>query len=234
MKHLSIYRSLVCALAVILLVLSLPSCMGKMLYRVTVDDFTYTLRGVGDHVEQITVTRDGKRIGSYRKRGIKGELGGESYGFFMSDLNFDGHPDMFLLTGFTGTIQHYACYLWSPEQDTYLYDAALSALGGMEIDSENQWLTARDYTLTIDPATDDTPEFEIRKDTFSVYRRQNGIMTEVHRKELTYYEESDIYCYAIFEPDEQGEWESIRESWITADRFDRDKYPMTAQGYEPK
>lgn len=231
MKRSAIWRPLACLLAVLLLTLSLPSCTGKVLYQVTVDDLTYTLRGVGEHVEQITVTRNGKRVGSYQKRGIKGELGGESYGFFVSDLNFDGHLDMFLLTGITGTIQHYACYLWSPEQDTYLYDAPLSALGGMEIDNENQWLTARDYSLTVDPATDDTPEFEIRKDTFSIYRRQNGILTEVHRKELTYYEESDIYCYAVFEPDEQGEWESIRESWITADRFDRDKYPMDATGY---
>ena len=231
MKRLHIHRPLAALTAALMLSVTLTSCMGKILHQTTVDGLTYTLHGANNRVEQITVTRDGKRVVSYQKRGIKGELGGESYGFFVSDLNFDGHLDMFLLTGITGTIQHYACYLWSPEQDTYLFDATLSALGGMEIDNENQWLTARDYTLTIDPATDDTPEFEIRKDTFSIYRRQNGILTEVHRKELTYYEESDIYCYAVFEPDEQGEWESIRESWITADRYDRDKYPMDATGY---
>jgi len=94
MKRSAIWRPLACLLAVLLLTLSLPSCTGKVLYQVTVDDLTYTLRGVGEHVEQITVTRDGKRVGSYQKRGIKGELGGESYGFFVSDLNFDGHLDI--------------------------------------------------------------------------------------------------------------------------------------------
>ena len=107
MKRSAIWRPLACLLAVLLLTLSLPSCTGKVLYQVTVDDLTYTLRGVGEHVEQITVTRDGKRVGSYQKRGIKGELGGESYGFFVSDLNFDGHLDMFLLTGITGTFRDF-------------------------------------------------------------------------------------------------------------------------------
>lgn len=234
MKRSDLRRRLLCLLTALLLILSLTSCAGEVLYQVTVDNLTYTLRGASEHVEQITVTRGGKRIGSYRKRGIKGEIGGESYGFFVSDLNFDGHLDMFLLISISETVQHYACYLWSPEQDTYLYDASLSALGGLEIDSERQWLTARDYTLTIDPATDDTPEFDIRKDTFSIYRWQNGTLGEVHRKELTYYEESDIYCYTVWEMDTQGEWELLRESWVAAERYHREKYPMDATGYDLK
>ena len=108
----------------------------------------------------------------------------------------------------------------------------LSALYDVGMIASLEVITAREYEHTIDPATDDTPEFDINKESFVLYRWQNGTLTAVHRKELTYYEESDIYCYAIFDLNEYGEWETTRESWVTDDRYDSKKYPMDASGYQ--
>ena len=220
------------ALAVLMLVTSLSSCLGKVLYQVTVDDFTYTLRGSQDRAEQITVTRDGKRVAAYQKRGLPVKESGEHYGFRLIDLNFDQKNDMQLLIAREDNGDIYATYLWDEESGKYVYSTALSALSGLDTIDSLEAITAREFEITIDPATDDTPDFEIRREAFVIYLWQNGKPVAVHRKELTYYEESDIYCYLIQERNEQGEWDVVRESWITADRFDSEKCPMDATGYE--
>jgi hypothetical protein len=231
MIRLHIRRPLSLLIAAAALAATLTSCTGKVLYRETVDGLTYTLHGTGDRVEQITVTRDGKRVGIYRKRGLRGEAHGENYGFRLTDLNFDGKLDMQLMVAQSEAGNGYATYLWDEASGKYVYHTKLSTLQDIDTIASLGVITAREYTLEIDPATDDTPEFEIRTEAFVIYRWQGESLTPIHRKELIYYEESDIYCYLITEVDEQGEWEIIRESWITADRFDPDKCPLNAHGF---
>ena len=228
-KHISTFLSTLTAL---LLVASLSSCAGEELYQATLDDLTYTLHGTNDRVEQITVTRNGRRIGAYQKRGMRADEAGENYGFRLTDLNFDRKPDMQLLIAREEGGEIYATYLWDEESGKHVYNAKLSGLHDMGMIASLGVLTAHELTVTIDPATDDTPEFEIRKEAFVIYRWQSDDLIPVHRKELTYYEESDIYCYLIEERREDGEWETIRESWITDDRFAPEKCPLDATGFE--
>lgn len=231
MKRLHIHRSLAALTAALMLSVSLTSCMGKILHQTTVDGLTYTLHGANNRVEQITVKRDGKRIGTFQKRGLPAAESGEDYGFRLTDLNFDGKYDMQLAVAKSDAGPVYATYLWDGSADKYVYHAQLSALQDMGVIASLGVITARESTVTIDPATDDTPEFEIRMDAFVIYQWQDGKLVDVHRKELTYYEESDIYCYLILERDAQGEWETVRESWITDERFDAAKCPLDATGY---
>ena len=72
----------------------------------------------------------------------------------------------------------------------------------------------------------------IEREAFVLYRWIGGELTEVHRKEKTYYEESDIYCYTVYERDKNGEMKVIRESWIDADKIATAKCPMDATGFE--
>ena len=228
-KHISTFLSTLTAL---LLVASLSSCAGEELYQATLDELTYTLHGTSDRVEQITVTRDGKRIGTYQKRGLRAEEAGENYGFRLTDLNFDRKPDMQLLIAREEAGEIYATYLWDEESGKYVYNATLSGLQDPGMIASLEVLTARELSVTIDPATDDTPEFEICREAFVIYRWEGGKLIPVHRKELTYYEESDIYCYLIEERNEAGEWETVRESWITDDRYSPEKCPLDATGFE--
>lgn len=229
-KHIS--TLLASTAAAFTLAAALSSCMGSVLHQTTDGDLTYTLRGSGDRVEQITVTRDGKRVATYQKRGLPAAECGENYGFRLTDLNFDRKGDMQLLILREDGGDIYATYLWDEEKGEHVYSNALSSLRDMGMIASLEAITAREFEITIDPATDDTPDFEIRREAFVIYRWENGNLTPVHRKELTYYEESDIYCYLIQERNEQGEWDTVRESWITADRFDSQKCPMDATGFE--
>lgn len=232
MKKKHITAILAAMTAAFTLASTLSSCSGKILYRATADELTYTLHGTNERVEQITVTRDGKRIGSYQKRGMRGATQDEHYGFRLTDLNFDRKTDMQLLIAREDAGDVFATYLWDENNGQYVYHSKLSTLQDMGMIASLGVITARECRIEIDPATDDTPEFEIRTEAFVIYRWHGNDLTPVYRKELTYYEESDIYCYLITELNEQGEWDTVRESWITADRFDPGQYPMDANGFE--
>jgi hypothetical protein len=228
-KHISTFLSTLTT--ALLLAGTLSSCTGKILHQTTVGDLTYTLHGTNDRVEQITVSRDGRRIGAFQKRGLPGQISGDDYGFRLTDLNFDRHTDMQLLVAQAEAGDMYATYLWDAEAEKYVYHPQLSTLQDMGMIASLGVLTARESSVTIDPATDDTPEFEICRDAFILYRWEDNKLIPVHRKELTYYEESDIYCYLIEERNDRGEWETVRESWIAYERFDASKCPLDATGY---
>ena len=232
MKKSPIYRTLLCLLATICLTAALSACAGEILHQETVDGLTYTLHGTSERVEQITVTRDGKRIGAYQKRGLQGIGQVEHCGFRLIDLNFDGNADMQLLIARGDIGDVYATYLWNESDEKYVYHSTLSTMQDVGAIIALGAVTAREYKVEIDPATDDTPEFEIITESFVIYRWQGNNLTPIHRKDLTYYEESDIYCYFITEVNEGGEWETVRESWITAERFDPEKCPLNANGFE--
>lgn len=234
MRTLSQYiRAAVLVPALLLLLLALPSCGGKMLGQMTVEGLTFTLYG-GNRVERIVVTRGEEQIGTYEQRGLTADmlaqLGDDSYGFYLTDFNFDRMPDMQLKVGYNGTAVQYACYLWDEESDAYVYHDRLSSLQNTGMIATEEIITATEYEYTVDPATADTPEMYIEKNAFVLYRWVDGELTEIHRKELTYYEESDIYCYTILDLNENGEWDTTRESWINAEKFDAEKYPLDASG----
>lgn len=228
-------RAAALALTLITLLLALPSCGNTVLYETTEGDLTFTLYGTGSgdksKVERIVVTRDGKKVGTYDQVGLRRELAGDDYGFSTVDLNFDGILDMRLKTAKKTAGMQFACYLWDAEKGYYVYHPSLSALQNLTVADTISAITACEYEYTVDPATGDTPEFYTERNAFVIYRWIDGKLNEVHRKELTYYEESDIYCYAVFDLDEDGEMDTTRESWITADRFDADRYPLDATGY---
>ena len=215
----------------LLLLLALPSCGAKMLSQMTVEGLTFTLYGK-DRVERIEVTRGEEHIGTYTKKGLSRDvlatLNDDSYGFYLTDFNFDRMPDMRLKVSNNETAVQYACYLWDAERDTYVYHEKLSSLQNMGMVAVEEFITATEYQYTVDPATEDTPEMYIEKNAFVLYRWIDGELTEFHRKELTYYEESDIYCYAVLERNDSGEMEITRESWINAEKFDAEKYPLDA------
>ena len=228
-------RILTCLAAMLLLTASLSACASPMLSQTTVEGFTYTLYGQG-RVERIEVKRGEERIGTYAQKGITfdllTQLGDDSRGFRVTDLNFDRLPDMQLAVANTPSGMRYATYLWDETSGEYVLDRELSALHDVGMIASLSVITAREYEYTIDPATSDSPEFYTERNSYVLYRRINGALTEVHRKDMTYYEESDIYCYAVYALDENGELELIRESWIDAEKIDHSKYPLDATGFE--
>lgn len=236
MKSFSIKsRILTCLTAALLLTASLSACGMPQLDRLVFEDMTYTLYGHG-RVERIEVERDGRRIGSYAAKGMTDELlaklDDNSHGFLLSDLNFDGNSDMLLKTASTKAGIRYTAFLWDDTKEEYISNTSLSSLADIGMIASLKVITAKEYAYTIDPAVGDTPEFFAERHSLVLYRWIDGKLTEVHRKDMTYYEESDIYCYAVYDLDGSGELELIRESWIDAEKIDHSKYPLDATGFE--
>lgn len=233
MKALS--RAVGRSVALLLIALLLSSCGLPLLQEIEADGMTYALYGNG-RVEQIEVRQDKKTIGTYQQKGLKENvlkpLGISDYGFRLADLNFDGKADMQLMTVKTEGAHRYATYIWDESRGEFAYHAALSALQNVTLIDSLQALSAWEYEYTIDPATSDTPEFYTESNHFVLYRWIDGRLTEVHRKEKTYYQESDIYCYAVYDRDENGEMELTRESWVDPEKMNDDKYPLDATGFE--
>ena len=221
--------------AMLLLTASLSACGSPMLSQTTVEGFTYTLYGQG-RVERIEVKRGEERVGSYAQKGITfdllTQLGDDSQGFRVTDLNFDRLPDMQLAVANTPSGTRYASYLWDEAKGEYVQNKELSSLYDVGMIASLSVITAREYEYTVDPATSDAPEFYSERNSFVLYRWIDGKLTEVHRKDMTYYQESDIYCYAVSELDKSGELTLIRESWIDAEKIDHSKYPIDATGFE--
>lgn len=223
MRATHLFRALSALSALCLLTAVLCACGGQALYTETVGDMTFTLYG-GERAERLTVTRDGDKIFSVRKRGVPGSVSGESFGLTLCDLDFDGDTDIRYLTGVTENALHYSCYLWDGE--TFVLHRELSKLDNLEADDHARELSSFETVLTVDPATTDTPAFDILLKRMTRYRWEDGNPVAFHRVELTFYEESDIYCYAIYDLNENGEWDTTRESWITAERFVEEHYPL--------
>lgn len=221
-------------LASLLLTAVLSSCGAPMLHQTSAEGLTFTLYGK-NRVEKIEVTRDKDSIGTYREKGVTldmlTQLEDSTYGLRVTDLNFDSKPDMQLMVANTKSGPRFVTWLWDESKGEYVRHTRLSSLNDVGAIASLEVITAREYEYTVDPATSDTPEFYIEKNNFVLYRWIDGALTEVHRKELTYYEESDIYCYAIYEREEDGSMELTRESWINEESFDPDQYPLDATGY---
>ena len=235
MKQHHIRRAVALLLATLLTAISLSSCGASMLSQTTVEEMTFILYGK-DRVNRIEVKRGQERIGTYAQKGLPRDMldaaGDDSYGFLVTDLNFDHKPDMQLAVARNKNGTRHAVYLWDENEGEYVYHEFLSTLQDVGMIASLEVITAREYAYHVDPATTDTPEFYSECNRFILYRWIDGQLTEVHRKEKTYYQESDIYCYMVYERTENGEMELIRESWITAERIDHDKYPLDASGFE--
>ena len=232
MKSFSIKsRILTCLIATLLL----TACGMPQLEKLTVEDMTYTLYGNG-RTERIEVERDGRRIGSYAAKGMTEELltklGDRDHGFLLSDLNFDGKTDMLLKTANTKSGLRYAAFLWDDAKGEYVSAASLSALTDIGMIASLQVITAREYEYTVDPAVGDMPEFYTERHSIVLYRWISGKLTEVHRKDRIYYEENDIYCYAVYDFTDEGELELSRESWVDPEKMNDEKYPLDATGFE--
>ena len=235
MKPFSPFRLSALLLSLLLLTASLSACGMELLEQTTVGDFTFSIYGK-DRVERIEVKRGEERIGSYVQKGLSREMlrsmGDDSYGLLFTDLNFDRTPDIMLTVANTKSGKQSAVYLWDEAAGEYVYPKLLSSLHGVGMIASLGVITAQEYEYTVDPAVGETPEFYTERQSYLLYRWIDGKLTEVYRKDLTYYEESDIYCYAVYERAESGEMDTVRESWINAEKMDPAEYPLDADGYE--
>lgn len=147
---------------------------------------------------------------------------GEDYGFSIADLDFDGIPDLRVVSERHSDGDVYSCYI-SDGKGGFELDSVLSSLRGARWDAENETVSTVTHTYTELASYPNAPPLYIDETRTVFYgRSESGGKLEVIREEtLTYYSETEIYCHAIYEPNEDGELEVTDEHWILPDKLDR-------------
>lgn len=205
--------------------LSLASCAAERydgLYAVDDESgLTFTVRGSGTRPKQISVKRGEELLFTAKVKIPKGlgRMGGD-YGFFVLDLNFDGHSDFMIADGVSGDCTSYLCYLYQPDLGTYVRSDALSGLCNVKADPELEAVFAFTHTYTTEEAYLDVPATYISTDTTTKYKWKDGVLTPHSRASITYYSETGLYCYSVSDYDSKaGEFSESDDKWLTPEEY---------------
>ena len=149
---------------------------------------------------------------------------GENYGFSVCDLDFDGVKDIRVMTERSTEGNVYACYRASADGGFYL-DTVLSALRGPRWNYETGEAAVCVHEHTDFPSNpDEPPKYTdtVRVTYYAPDAEKGGKFTLVREETLTYYSETEIYCFAVSVPDEDGELAITDEKWVLPDKLDRE------------
>lgn len=149
---------------------------------------------------------------------------GENYGFSVGDIDFDGVPDIRVMTERSTSGNIYDCFRAAADGSFYR-DEELSALRGARWNYETKEVAVSARTHTDLPTEPDEPPRYIDSVTVTYYAAADGgKFLPVREEALTYYSESEIYCFSVSLPDAEEEdgWAVAEERWILPDKLERE------------
>ncbi len=218
-------RILLFLLCAALLLPTLTACGGErhdLLSSREIDGITYCVRGSGTRVKQLVV-KEGETIlwsTSVKVDRKVGTLRG-TYGFEVLDLNFDGHPDLMIVTSVAGDCQAYQCWLKDPESGSYVKSEALSGLCNIQTDEKLQAVFAFSHTFRQDKEYADVQAATVTTDTTTKYLwTADGVLVPETRASITFYSETNLYCYSVsYYNDAEKEFDDSNDKWLTPEEY---------------
>ena len=148
---------------------------------------------------------------------------GENYGFAVGDVDFDGISDLIVTTS-RSTEGNICDYFRADGNGGFYRDSVLSVLRGVRFDREagEAYVTTRTHTeLPTVPNAPSRYTDEIKVTYYAPNAEKNGRFEVVREETLTYYSETEIYCFAVYYPDDNGEMQIEDEKWILPDKLAR-------------
>ena len=214
-------RRILLILLILCLSLTALTACGEPAEVLTHGDLEVAVYTDADGVAKTIKTyRDGKLLDTWRPRG---QVSYAEAPIRFVDLNFDGYPDMRILAT-TGKHLRYVNRIYSPDTGDFYTNTVLDMLQDPVVDSEAQLITAYYSKYTIEPAVGMSPEVYIDERGTKTCAWINNNLTVIARDCITYYSESDIYCVARWEMDDDGDMEAVEERWLMPDQFERAGY----------
>ena len=139
---------------------------------------------------------------------------------YLDDVNGDGHPDLFIPHSKDNNLDfRYAIFTWDNESEMFTDTGVLGDLANIEVDLNENTITSKMLLRTgvTESQPNLTEEYEL-KNVYTEYKLADGAFVEYRKLSLTYYSESDIYCYSIYEYNsETKELEYFDEQWMDAE-----------------
>ncbi len=212
----------------LLLLPALSACAMEqydLLYSVERNGYTYAVRGTSNRVKQVVV-KQGEQLLFAKK--VKTDASVSSmdgtYGLAVADLNFDGRDDVMVATEVNGDAVAYQCFLWNEEKQSFVKDDSLTGLCNIRVDTELQAIFAFAHTYRIEPAYADAPESSISTDMTTKYVWEDGQLRPDVRASITFYSESNRYCYSVsYWDSEDQKLGDSDDNWLTPEEFARNK-----------
>ncbi len=149
---------------------------------------------------------------------------GENYGFSVEDIDFDGIPDIRVMTVRSTAGNTYDCFRAAADGSFYR-DEELSALRGARWNHETKEVAVCVRSHTDLPTEPDEPPRYIDSVSVTYYAAaEDGKFLQVREEALTYYSESEIYCFSVSLPDaEEEDGRTVTEErWILPDKLERE------------
>lgn len=209
--------------------LTLSSCANPNRYHC--EDYSCTLYTLGGTLTKISVEDHNGKKHTLRANGDATE-GNSISDFELVDLNFDGHPDIRFVSRVTDTGNRYSCYIYEPASGVFSQNATLNTLISPTVDLESQTISSYHYKKTVEPATEDTPAATIVEAGITLYGWVNRRFVPLSGEMITYYSESDIYRVSTYEPNSDGELESVRDRWLSPEQYERAGYGPIESAYK--
>ena len=140
---------------------------------------------------------------------------------YLEDVNGDGHPDLFVPHSKDNNLDfRYAVFTWDNETAMFTDTGVLSDLANIEVDLNESTITSKMLLRTvIAEAQPNLPEEYELKNVYTEYKLIDGAFVAFKELSLTYFSETDIYCYSIYEYNsETKELEYVDEQWMDAEK----------------
>ena len=146
---------------------------------------------------------------------------GENYGFYVGDFDFDGIPDICVTTS-RSTSGNICDFFRADGNGGFYRDSVLSALRGVRFDAEKKeaYVTQRTHTELVSvPNAPPRYTDEVKITYYATNEAKKNRFGIVREEKLTYYSDTEIYCFAVSYPDDMGEMQVEEEKWILPEKL---------------
>jgi len=190
------------------------------------DGITVSLKGNGRQIRRVIIERDGaKKLSLPFSADLSVADASETPLFLLQDANFDNHADLLILSAAdTDGDIHRTVLFYDSTEETFTADENPIVLVNAIFEAD-VIRTSGKFRKEYAKASDNTPPVYEERDERAIYTMINGILTRTEERAITYYSESDIYCYSVYSYDKElGELSYVDEQWF--EETERAKYKL--------
>ena len=147
---------------------------------------------------------------------------------YFEDINGDGHPDLFVPHSKDTNLNfRYAVFLWNNKASMFTDIGVLNDLANIKVNTDQNTVSSSMLIRTvIEEAKPNIPEIYTTEKIFTEYKIIDDVFVKYNEISLTYYSETDIYCYSIYEYDiETKTLECVEERWLSEEKADEITIP---------
>ncbi len=203
---------------ILLLVPVLASCHTEryeLLWHTELEGLTYSVRGTDGRARQLSVKRGGEVLWTTSVKADQ-DLGNTNgrFGLTVTDLNFDGLPDLVIAIRAEEECIYSRCFLRDGDDVSFTENKALAALANVKADANLQAVFG--YTTT----REEKDGAKTLHDRTTKYVWHEGELVPEMYAAVTYYSETDMYCYSVALYDPAAEdYGSPSEKWMTPEQY---------------